>query len=283
MTSLTDISEIVIGVDTHVDTHTAAIVATSTGGVLAEITVPTTPAGYQELLEATGEHSPLRVWAIEGTGGHGFGLSRLLEREDEVVIELDRPQRAKRRNGAKSDPLDAVRAAREAMARPQHGTPRTGQDRQALSVLLAARRSAVTAATAAQRQLFSLTIAAPERLRAKLRDRKLPQMLEIATGFRIQSSWDVETAATATVLRDLARRAQTLQAEADEYEKRYDRSSGPGGPISWPRRVWGRSSQPQYCAHGPTRGGCVTRPRSRCSPGPPRCRPTAVRPPLDTG
>lgn len=217
MTSLTEIAEIVIGVDTHVDTHTAAIVETTTGGVLAEITVPTTPAGYQELLDLADEHSPLRAWAIEGTGGHGAGLTHLLE--GEVVIELDRPQRAKRRNGAKSDPLDAIRAAREAMARPHHGTPRTGQERQALSVLLTARRSAVTAATDAQRQLFSLTIAAPERLRAKLRDRKLPEMVEIAARFRIQTGWDVETTTTAQVLRDLARRAQALQAEADEHEK----------------------------------------------------------------
>ena len=217
MTSLTEIAEIVIGVDTHVDTHTAAIVETTTGGVLAEITVPTTPAGYQELLDLADEHSPLRAWAIEGTGGHGAGLTHLLE--GEVVIELDRPQRAKRRNGAKSDPLDAIRAAREAMARPHHGTPRTGQERQALSVLLTARRSAVTAATDAQRQLFSLTIAAPERLRAKLRDRKLPEMVEIAARFRIQAGWDVETTTTAQVLRDLARRAQALQDEADEHEK----------------------------------------------------------------
>lgn len=217
MTSLTEIAEIVIGVDTHVDTHTAAIVETTTGGVLAEITVPTTPAGYQELLDLADEHSPLRAWAIEGTGGHGAGLTHLLE--GEVVIELDRPQRAKRRNGAKSDPLDAIRAAREAMARPHHGTPRTGQERQALSVLLTARRSAVTAATDAQRQLFSLTIAAPERLRAKLRDRKLPEMVEIAARFRIQTGWDVETTTTAQVLRDLARRAQALQDEADEHEK----------------------------------------------------------------
>lgn len=219
MTSLTEIAEIVIGVDTHVDTHTAAIVETATGGVLAEITVPTTVSGYQDLMDLAEEHSPLRVWAIEGTGGHGAGLARLLGRESEVVIELDRPQRAKRRHGAKSDALDAVRAAREAMARRHHGTPRTGRQRQALSVLLAARRSAVTAATAAQRQVFSLTIAAPEPVRAKLRDRKLAEMIAIAARFRVQPGWDLETATTARVLRELARRAQTLQAEADEYEK----------------------------------------------------------------
>src|SRR3954465_4487555 len=54
--------------------------------------------------------------AIEGTGGHGAGLSRHLLELSEIVIELDRPKRAARRNGAKSDPLDAIRAAREAMS-----------------------------------------------------------------------------------------------------------------------------------------------------------------------
>src|SRR5699024_2145326 len=115
------------GVDTHVDTHTAAIVETATGGVLAEITVPTTPAGYQELLEMAEEHPPLRVWAVEGTGGHGAGLTHLLERESEVVFELDRPQRAKRRNGAKSDPLDAVRCPRsDGQAAPRDPAHRAG-------------------------------------------------------------------------------------------------------------------------------------------------------------
>jgi hypothetical protein len=47
-----------------------------------------------------------------------------------------------------------------ALGRRVLGTPRAGGDRQALSVLLAARRSAVDASTVAQRQLFSLVIAA---------------------------------------------------------------------------------------------------------------------------
>jgi transposase len=83
------------------------------------------------------------------------------------VIELDRPERAKRRNGAKPDPLDAIRAAREALSRAKLGTPRGGGDRQALSVLLATRRSAVNASADAQRQLFSLVIAAPEPIRER--------------------------------------------------------------------------------------------------------------------
>jgi transposase len=115
--------------------------------------------------------------------------------------------------------LDAVRAAREALARPKLGTPRAGGDRQALSVLLAARRSAVDASTVAQRQLFSLVIAAPEHLRSRLRGRKLPEMVKIAARLRVQPGWDTESAITATTLRTLARRVQALTAEAADLEK----------------------------------------------------------------
>lgn len=219
MDSLAEIVDLVIGVDTHVETHSAAAVDAHTGGVLAELTVDATPDGYQALVEFAGEHGGLRAWAIEGTGGHGAGLARHLGEQGEVVVELDRPERAQRRHGAKSDPLDAIRAAREALARPHLGTPRSGGDRQALSVLLAARRSAVDASTVAQRQLFSLVIAAPEVLRTRFRGKKLPAMLATANRLRIAASWDHETAATASVLRDLARRALTLAAEARHHER----------------------------------------------------------------
>jgi transposase len=219
MPSLSEIVDVVIGVDTHVETHTAAVVDARTGAVLDALTVPTTPEGYQELVDLADAHSALRVWAIEGTGGHGAGLARHLARGEEVVHELDRPERATRRRGAKSDPLDAVRAAREAISRPLLGTPRAGGDRQALSVLLAARRSAVEASTVAQRQLFSLVIAAPEHLRDRLRSRRMPEMVKTAARLRVQPGWDTETATTAATLRTLARRAQSLTAEAADLEK----------------------------------------------------------------
>ncbi|WP_447925343.1 IS110 family RNA-guided transposase [Georgenia muralis] len=222
MTSVTRLSEVVdvvIGVDTHVQTHTAAAVEARTGALLGQVTVESTPAGYEELTAFADEHSTLRAWAIEGTGGHGAGLARHLAHAQEIVVELDRPERARRRHGAKSDPLDAERAAREAMARTRLGTPRAGGDRQALSVLLAARRSAVEAATLAQRQLFSLVIAAPEALRARFRGKKIPAMVATAAALRLHPSWDTETTTTVTVLRSLARRARDLAAEAAEHEK----------------------------------------------------------------
>ncbi|MGO9150211.1 MAG: IS110 family transposase [Acidimicrobiales bacterium] len=219
MDSLSEIVDVVIGVDTHVATHSAALVSAHTGAVLAEITVEATPEGYEELVEFADEHSGLRAWAIEGTGGHGAGLARHLAKNDELVVELDRPVRQKRRNGAKSDPLDAIRAAREALSRTKLGTPRSTGERQALSVLLAARNSAVGAAKIARQQLFSLVIAAPEQLRSKLRGEGTLAMARTASRFRLQPHWDLETRTTAAVLRDLAQRALELRAEADRHEK----------------------------------------------------------------
>ena len=49
MAMLADSVEVVIGVDTHKHTHTAAVLAAATGQTLASLTVATTPDGYQEL------------------------------------------------------------------------------------------------------------------------------------------------------------------------------------------------------------------------------------------
>jgi hypothetical protein len=85
-------------------------------------------------------------------------------------------------------------------------------------VLLAARRSAVQAATEPQLQAFSLVIAAPEPIRARFPGQKLPSMLATAANLRLCSSWDVETTTTTTViaLLSLARRFRALSIEAKE-------------------------------------------------------------------
>ena len=46
-------------------------------------------------------------------------------------MEIDRPARPARRNGAKSDELDAVRAAREALSREHPAASRARGDREA--------------------------------------------------------------------------------------------------------------------------------------------------------
>jgi transposase len=213
------IVELVIGVDTHKDTHTAAVVRAVSGAVVDQVTVPAHPG---RLPAAAAARRPTRRSASvgdRGTGGYGAGLTRCLAAHAEQVLELDRPKRVARRHGAKSDPLDAIRAAREALGRDQLAQPRAAGHRAALSVRLAARRSAVQAATDAQRQLHALVVAAPDSLRGRLRGLTTPRLIATCGRLRQQTTWDVETAATAVSLRALARRIQLLNAEIADHTR----------------------------------------------------------------
>ncbi|GAA3345489.1 IS110 family transposase [Amorphoplanes nipponensis] len=220
MSMLADIAEVVIGVDTHKDTHTAAVLDTRTGAVLARITISTDPDGYAELIALADHHSALRAWALEGSSGYGAGLTRHLSQTGELVVELDRPQRPARRAGAKSDPIDAERAARDALARTRMAQPKTGGQRAALQMLLTARRAAVEAGADAQRQLHAMVITAPEVVRARFRGQSTRIMLATAINLRpTTAAGEVEVFTSLNVLRDLARRVRFLEAEAAVDEK----------------------------------------------------------------
>jgi transposase len=218
VTMLAEIVDVVVGVDTHKHTHTAAVVST-TGAVLEHSTESTDPDGYAALVELADRHGGLRAWAVEGANGYGAGLARFLAERGEWVIELDRPARPARRHGAKSDEIDAVRAAREALAREHLAQPRCDGERAALSVRLTARRSAVDASTTAQRQLHALIVAAPESLRGRLRGKPTTEIVRICARLRVDARWDTMTRETAAVLRTLARRIGDLDTEARAHER----------------------------------------------------------------
>jgi len=220
MTMLADLVEVVIGVDTHKHTHTAAVLDARTGGVLAVATVTADPAGYGQLVELADQRPGARAWAMEGAGGYGAGLARYLAEAAERVIELDRPKRPARRAGAKSDPIDAERAARDALARTPLAQPKTGAARAALAMRVTARRSAVDAATDAQRQLHALVVTAPEVVRARFRGQSTPAMVATALALRpAATAGDTEVSTALTVLQALARRIRDLKAEAAGHEK----------------------------------------------------------------
>jgi hypothetical protein len=191
MSMLAELVELVIGVDTHADTHTAALVTTASGALVSTITVSADADGYAQLVEWAEQHGGLRAWAIEGAGGYGAGLGRHLAQAEEMVVELDRPLRPTRRGGRKSDVIDAERAAHDALARTALAAPKTGLDRAALAALPAARRSAVDAATTAQRQLRALVITAPEQVRTRFRGHPTHAMIDIATRVRPGAAADV--------------------------------------------------------------------------------------------
>lgn len=210
----------VIGVDTHRDTNTAAAVDAITGGVLAHLECSTDALGYKRLLAFADAHTAgqRRVFAIEGTGSFGAGLTTFLLERGEWVVEIDRPARPARRNGAKTDELDAVRAAREALSREHLAAPRARGDREAMRVLLAARHGAVVGRTKAIGQLKALIINAPEALRDQLRRGTTDAQLDRCARLRTLPTHSVEHRATVRAIRAVARRALALEAEAAEHE-----------------------------------------------------------------
>jgi transposase len=220
VTMLAEQVDVVIGVDTHKQTHTAAVIAACTGAALAHTTVTADAAGYAELVAFADQHATSsRGWAIEGAGGYGAGLTRHLTGCQEMVLEIDRPKRPKRRAGAKTDLIDAERAAREALARDHLAQPKTGAVRAALQMRLAARRAAVTASADAQKQLLALVITAPQRLRARFAGQRTPAAIATAAKLRATATGDIEYDTAVAVLRALARRIQDLQTEAAIHEK----------------------------------------------------------------
>ena len=112
MSILADQYDVVIGVDTHKHTHTAVAIDAATAVEQQSWTVSATPAGYADLLGSVScLGSMRRCWAIEGCGSWGKGLARWLATHGEHVIEVERPKRPARHNGAKSDAIDALRAS----------------------------------------------------------------------------------------------------------------------------------------------------------------------------
>ena len=103
------------GVDTHLDVHVAAALD-GIGGLLGVESFRTTPAGYAALTSWLCGFGTLERVGIEGTGSYGAGLARHLAALGIPVLEVDRADRASRRLSGKSDPLDAVSAARAVLS-----------------------------------------------------------------------------------------------------------------------------------------------------------------------
>jgi transposase len=167
---LADQLDYVVGVDTHRDEHVLAVVAAPAGGVVSRQAVAAERAGYRQALRfAERSAAGRRAWAIEGAGHYGVGLARFLAERGETVLEISRTPRAERRLRGKDDSLDAVRTGRAALAGEALALPRSGERREALRLLLVARRSAVDVRREALVQLRSVIVTAPDQLREELR------------------------------------------------------------------------------------------------------------------
>jgi transposase len=215
---LADQTDYVIGVDTHRDRHSAAILG-SNGGLVDQTSAGADSGGYALLLAwARRRAAGRRVWAIEGTGSYGAGLVAFLDEQGEQAVEIGRRVRRDGPSRAKSDPLDAIEAAREALAQRRPAAPRAAGEREALRVLVNTREGAVLARTAAINQLRALIVAAPEPLRASLRGLSFAELVARCARLR-PGARDVTTHASALALRSTAKRIQALSSEARQLTR----------------------------------------------------------------
>jgi transposase len=146
------------------------VLAAAAGAVVAGRAVEANARGYRETLRFAEQYAGgSRTWAIEGTGSYGAGLARYLAERGETVLEVSRTPKAERRLRGKDDTLDAVRTARAALASDALALPRSGERREALRLLLIARRGAVDVRREALAQLRGVIVTAPDAARAAAR------------------------------------------------------------------------------------------------------------------
>ena len=206
------------GIDTHGDTHVAAVLD-EVGGLLGTESFRVDPEGYSALLTWLQAFGDVGKVGVEGTGSYGAGIARFLARAGVHVVEVDRQNRQARHHSGKSDPLDAVEAARAVLSGRAQGTAKSRDGSvEAIRVLVVAKRSARGARIKALTQMRQLTFSAPDQLQSRLKGLPIAEFVAAAQGLRPTRSPDVVTAATKASLSSLAHRVADLEAEISDLD-----------------------------------------------------------------
>ena len=201
------------GVDTHLDVHVAAALD-PIGGLLGVESFVATPGGYRAMLEWLGEFGTVDKVGVEGTGAYGAGLARFLRRAGVEVIEVDRPNRQVRRTKGKSDPADAVEAARAVLSGRASATPKSRDGNvEAIRALLVAKRSARDARLRALHQMRQLSYTGPDQLRSRFKDLSIAGLVAETAAMRPRAARDPVLYATKVSLTALGRRVILLEDE----------------------------------------------------------------------
>jgi transposase len=129
------------------------------------------------------------------------------------VIEVTCPNRQRRRSHGKSDPVDALSAARAAQGGEATALAKARPGNvEAIRALRLVRRSANKARTDALNQMRALLVTGPDELRTAYRGTTVWRMVTAAARLR-PSDPTTPAGATKFALRDLARRVQALETE----------------------------------------------------------------------
>jgi transposase len=230
MNRLAEDYDYVIGGDPDRDSIDLAVLDTATGSIRAHIEATADGPGYTRMLEWARKHaSGRRVWALEGTGSFAAGLAGELALAGEDVVEVGALKRAR---GAKSDRLDAIRAARTALAREHQSSPRVRGLREAIRALSATRQAVLVSRTKAINELKSLIVVAPEQLRAPLRGRPLAIQLALIENTVTTEAATVEHRITVLTLQSITARIRFLSSQLADIDPELARliQEHPAGP-----------------------------------------------------
>ena len=224
--------KVIGGVDTHALTHHAAVLDAVTGGVLGDRQFPATAAGYRHLLGWLRRHGQLDAVGVEGAGCYGAGLTRHLLGQQVPVHDVPRPDRTVRRGQGKSDPIDAICAARAVLAGQGLAIPKIGTGPvEAIRMIHLARNGAVKTRTAAINQLKSVLVTAPAPIRARLAPLGTAALIDTCKTLRPDPTTLTDPAeATKTTLRRLARRIGQLTDEIADADADLDHLTASTAP-----------------------------------------------------
>jgi transposase len=156
---------------------------------------------------------------VEGTGSYGASLARLLRGAGVEVVEVDRPNRQARRRTGKSDPADAVEAARAALSGRAQGAGKTRDGNvEAMRALVVAKRSARSTKIKTLNQIRQLGFTAADELRERFDGVSREHLGAVAAGLRPRAGSDPVTFATKTALAILGRRVLALDKEKQRLD-----------------------------------------------------------------
>lgn len=210
-------NEVIIGVDTHKDNHVA--VAINTLGVrLDDCIVPTTIAGYEQLLGWASALGQRIAFGIEGTGSYGSGLTRFLRRQGFKGVEVSRPShRDNRRLQGKNDVLDAEQAARQVLCGQATAIPKSSDGAvEMMRLIKVARDTAVKAQTQVLVSLKATIITADENLRMRLEPLSTSQLVAACAKFEVDQL-DTPAATMRYALAVMAKRWLQLHQEIEAH------------------------------------------------------------------
>ena len=209
----------VIGVDPHKQSHTAAAVEGTSGELVDGLTVEARALGHERLLAWARSLDGERAWAIEDCRHVSGGLERFLVRAGERVVRVPPKLMAgARRSGrelGKSDPIDALAVARAALRERDLPSARLAGAEREIALLLDHREDLVAERTRIQCRLRWLLHDLDPELELPARTLGQASTLKRLSGRLARSQQTTQV----RICRELVRRCAELSRREREFER----------------------------------------------------------------